>query len=241
MILPRVRFTVRRMMVAVAIVAFALFVYRTLGRAAIPLGVVGLPIAGVCHHWARTRPRWTAWGFWASALAINLFVAALDTYALCLGGLVMMAVLALLGFSLALGLGSAWATGLAASGRDSAATVALAWAVIVAIAPITMAIDSWPLRLACLISRPAMDRLADRVSAGEPVAWPVDAGLFTIVGSEFDPVTRCVGLITDPDPSGRSGFVRHIPELTGERRLGPFRNLNFNVEVGRGWWYQNED
>ena len=50
MILPRVRFTVRRMMIAVAVVAFVLFVYRTLGRAAIPLGLVGLPIAGVCDH-----------------------------------------------------------------------------------------------------------------------------------------------------------------------------------------------
>ena len=64
-------------MVVVAVVAISLFVYRTLGWAAIPMGLVGLPIAGVCHHWARTRPRRAAWGFFSSAVAINLFVAAL--------------------------------------------------------------------------------------------------------------------------------------------------------------------
>ena len=69
----------------------------------------------------------------------------------------------------------------------------------------------------------------------------MDAGLFTFVGSEFEPATRCVGLIDFAGRYGRSGFVRHVEGTSGADRVGPFRNLNFDVNVGGGWWYQDED
>jgi hypothetical protein len=237
------RFTVRRMMTVVVAVAILLFVYRTLGRAGFHVGLGGLLIAAFCHYCARSRPRWAAWGFWSSAIAINLLVATLDVYALCLPGMILMALGSFAGITLTLGLGSAWAAAIDRGDAIGRRNSVVAWSLVISmsIAPTTMATDSWPLKVACLLSRPAMDRLADRVSAGEPMAWPADAGLFTFVGSEFDPVTRCVGLVTNPSPSGRSGFVRYVYGRSSPGDGGPFTNLNFNVDMGGGWRYQDED
>ncbi|WP_435007699.1 hypothetical protein P12x_004964 [Tundrisphaera lichenicola] len=240
---PRIRFTMRGLMIAVGIVAFCLFLYRTLSPALIPIGVVGIFIAGFWHHCGRFHPKCAIWGFWSSAVATNLFVAATDIYALCLGGYLLMFLAAYCGITFTLGLGSAWAVGLVAKYPKSRRPAFLGLGVVLAlsIAPTTMVMDSWPLKLACLVSRPSMNRLADRVSRGEAIAWPVDAGLFTFVGSDINRETGSVGLITYPDPAGRSGFVRHLPETPADKRLGPFWNLNFNVSMGGGWWYQDED
>src|SRR5262245_6908130 len=107
-----------------------------------------------------------------------------------------------------------------------------------------MLLTPWPLRLAFLASRPAMERLADRVAAGRAVTSPEWAGLFQIVGSAVDPTTGNVGLITDPDPAGRSGFVRLSPAVRVDGpywNYRPFVNLNINEHLTGPWWYQNED
>ena len=87
-------------------------------------------------------------------------------------------------------------------------------------------------RVARQVSKPALNRLADRIADGRAPGRPVRAGLFMVVGSIIDPVTGNVGLITDPDASGRSGFVRSGGRGIGgaqPRRDGPFYNLNIDL------------
>jgi hypothetical protein len=112
---------------------------------------------------------------------------------------------------------------------------------VLAFAPLSMLFTLWPLRLAFFASRPAMDRLADRVNAGQAIGSPEWAGLFRVVGSAIEPTKGNVGLIIDPNPGGRSGFVRTGPGVPAKKNLGPFWNLNFNEHLGGRWWYQNED
>jgi hypothetical protein len=104
-----------------------------------------------------------------------------------------------------------------------------------------MMVTPWPLRLAFEISRPAMDRLADRVAAGHGYGGPQWAGLFYIAASDVDAETGNVGLIIDPDPSGRSGFARAAPGVAWERYARPFRGQNFSDRLGGRWSYENED
>jgi hypothetical protein len=112
----------------------------------------------------------------------------------------------------------------------------LAWPLVFALGffPLTMLFTRWPLRLAFLASAPAMDRLADRVAAGRSVTSPEWAGLFRVVGSAVEPSNGNVGLIIDPDPSGRSGFVRlGAPGgVPAGRAGGPFYDLYLETLLG---------
>ena len=110
----------------------------------------------------------------------------------------------------------------------------------VAVLPLTMVITLWPLRVAFSVSRPALERLADRVAAGQVLATSEWAGLIHVVGSAVDSATGNVGLIVDPDPSGRSGFVRLGPGVPPGQTAGPFFNQSVNSLGGR-WSYQEED
>src|SRR5262249_53313702 len=68
-----------------------------------------------------------------------------------------------------LGIGAAWATPATRRTARSRRSPLLAWPLVlaVALAPFSMLLTPWPLRLAFLASRPAMERLADRVAAGK--------------------------------------------------------------------------
>jgi hypothetical protein len=118
----------------------------------------------------------------------------------------------------------------------------VAWSLVLVlgIMPFVMSFTLLPLYVGFAVSRPALDRLADRVAGGAIVRRAEWAGVFLIVGSDVDPDTRSVGLVLDPDPSGRSGFVRLN---TGSRtdHMGPFWNLNSDVAMSGAWRYQDED
>ena len=151
----------------------------------------------------------------------------------------------LCGVPLILGFGTSWSA--AATRREAVRrrSPLLAWPLVIVLAalPLTMLFTQWPFRLAFLVSKPALDRLADRVAAGHAPPRSVRAGLFMVVKSVVDPTTGNVGLITDPDPSGRSGFVRVSPirSTPPGRVSGPFYNLYGDLQMDEGWRYQNED
>ena len=106
------------------------------------------------------------------------------------------------------------------------------------ITPLTVPFTQWPFRLAFLASQPSLDRLADRVGAGNPVTTPEWAGAFRIVGSDLNTMTGAVGLITDPNRGGRSGFERRGPAPPGN---GPFYNLSYDLKLTERWRYVEED
>jgi hypothetical protein len=110
-------------------------------------------------------------------------------------------------------------------------------AVSTAVTPLITLSTFWPLRVAFLVSRPALEHLADRVAAGQALTLPVRAGVYSIVGFATDPSTGNVALITDADPGGRSGFVRHRPGTPH----GPFRSLWMGMRLSRTWAYEMEE
>jgi hypothetical protein len=65
----------------------------------------------------------------------------------------------------------------------------------------------WPLRLSYVLSRPALQRLAQSVQEGQQPNGPVRIGLFVIRQAE---VSRqgTICLWTEVDPSGNTGFVQ---------------------------------
>jgi hypothetical protein len=72
---------------------------------------------------------------------------------------------------------------------------------------ISVAVTYWPLRVTYALSRDAFDSIAERVRAGEPIAMPVRAGLFTVRTAELSH-QGIVCLWTVPDPAGSTGFVQ---------------------------------
>ncbi len=130
------------------------------------------------------------------------------------------------------------------SARDRRDRGAAAWARLVAVAlasllPFVMIFMFLPQRAAVLISRPALNRLADDVAAGKTVQWPRRVGLLRVTGGVVEPVSGNVGLVLDPNPSGRTGLARIAPGMAGVP--GPFLNLNIDRDMGGGWRFQQED
>lgn len=91
----------------------------------------------------------------------------------------------------------------------------------------------WPLRITYALSRDAFDDVAQRIRAGEHIATPVRAGLFTI--RRIDASYRgIVCLWTHPHPGGSTGFVQ-CP-----RDDVPF-NLWSIVRLDDRWQFISED
>ncbi len=113
--------------------------------------------------------------------------------------------------------------------------------ILLGILPSSMALTLWPLHLAFAISRPAMNRLADQVAAGIPVAFPCQVGVYTIVSAKRDlGKNPDVALFVDDDPNGPSGFVRSIePRISfGHDLIVP---SNYSINLDWAWDYRDED
>jgi hypothetical protein len=111
--------------------------------------------------------------------------------------------------------------------------------VILPLLPMVPLVSCWPLRIAFLAARPTLERLADRVVAEQPVAFPRQAGVFRLVESRIGPVAGTVALVTDANPSGRAGFVRIPPwVVAGARRGTPIFGEYLDIDLGGGWRYR---
>ena len=239
-----VRFTIWRLMAVVAIAAIFFWLLHEPDGLPFAVGIGGLTLAFTC--WAvvpgRRRPAVIAFG--GSVVVANGLVAPLCVF--CHGSAwpgVFAGVF--YGIPMALGFGIAWAV--AATRTDAAHTgsarvlgpplLVLLMAVTTAVTPLITLWTFWPLRVAFLVSRPALERLADRVAAGPAPAFPVQAGLYRVVGCAIDPATGNIALITDANPGGREGFVRSQPETPH----GPFPSLFMSIKFSRRWAFEMED
>jgi hypothetical protein len=162
-----------------------------------------------------------------------------------MGDVMLMFLVWLLAFPIVFGAGAAWATEVTRRAARPYRSPFLAWplVLVLTILLLTMLLTRWSFHLAFLASTSAMDRLADCVAAGQGIAGPEWAGLFRVVGSAVDPSSGNVGLIFDPDPWGRSGFVRvgAVPSVPTGRSNGPFYNLYLDLKLYDRWRYECED
>jgi hypothetical protein len=193
--------------------------------------------------WLRRYRRGTAFGFGGLAILGSVLYVVAGTYpdymllpALFIGWWVV--ILPTIG-----GLGVAWAD---LATRDDAIPrrswlVPCVSVVALAFMPLVTLVSLWPVRLAFLVVKPRMERLADRAAAGQVFGPPQWVGSFRLVGSEVDPALRIVGLIIDPNPNGRTGFVRIHPKTPAGRRLAALLGTDMNVDLGWGWSYLQDD
>jgi hypothetical protein len=241
----RARFTIRSLMITVGVVASFLALSRWPAWPLLPF--CGLDLIPAAMLWRKFRGfrRLAALGFGVVGTSTNLACAVLGIYCPDWGGLVVEFMGWFLTFPLVLGLGAAWASAATHPEAVHRRSARVAWPLVfvLAILPLTMVFAQWPFRLAFLASKSALDRLADRVAVGQVPRRPLRAGPFLVVGSVFDPSTGNVGLVTDPNPGGRSGFIRYRldPSIPGGRRNGPFINLFFDLQLCNRWWYECED
>jgi hypothetical protein len=227
--LPRIRFTIRSLMIAVAVVAVVLALSPSGWFLFLPTALYLSPAVLLWWMFRHFR-RLATWGFGATATLASGGCAVQCIYHQNFNEIASEALTMFVASPLILGLGAAWAT--AALRRDAARRPspisAKASVVVVAFLPLTIVVTHWPLRLAFLISEPALNRLADRVASGQDVGRPLRAGAFMVVGSTTDPPTGKVGLITVRNPRGRCRFVRMDPGLLGD----PFSNRTLRVLAG---------
>jgi hypothetical protein len=243
------RFTIRRLMAAVVLVAIFLWIVRHADGAPFAVAVAELVMAFVYWALVHGRRRRAAICFLASVVAANALEAPLSVY---FSGswrvMVSLGVGLFVGIPMILGFGTAWSFSDTRRHATDGWPPKLSWpflsfflTVAMAVTPLVTLWTFWPLRAAFLVSWPALERLADRVAAGHAVPFPVHAGVYRVVGSATDPRTGSVGLIIDPNPSGRSGFVRYLPGTTSGPGCGPFHNLFMGMSMSRRWTFEVED
>jgi hypothetical protein len=229
-------------MIAVAIVAGLLALPNGCGVIVIVFSLPCLAVIGAQWLVFRGQRHIAAFGFWFLATLTNaLYTAscvAPDVYLLVplyLGWLVIVA--PTIG-----SLGAAWARLATRQGAVPRRSPPTAWLSVIALSgmPLATVWTLWPLHLAFLTVRPALDRLADQVAAGQAAGLPQWAGPFRVARSAVDPVSGNVGLMVDPNPNGPTGFVRVRPGIPPNRR-GPFGWDDLHVDLGWGWEYREED
>ena len=98
---------------------------------------------------------------------------------------------------------------------------------------LSVAVAHWPLHAAYVLSRASFETIAQRTRAGERVATPVRAGLFTIQRAELSE-NGIVCLWTFTNPSGNTGFVQCRHDYV------PF-NLWSIIRLDDRWQYISED
>ncbi len=141
-----------------------------------------------------------------------------------------------------LGCGAAWAV---ASTRPAAArrkSRLLAWSLVLALValPVSMVATEWPMWIAFLASRPALDRLADRIAASEVFNRPEWAGAYRVVGADRDPANGDIRLTIDAGSSGNTRFVR-VQSPTSTPGSRPQIVSLYPLSVDGRWWYEEED
>ena len=233
-------FTIRGLMIAVGVVAASLALPAPAMAMAAWLLFVGS--AEFLAWWLHSRdlPGMAGLCFWIPAtlvnglyLALSLSPVGLLPEMLCLAWL-------LLVLPTLLGFGIAWARLATRGDGDRQAPTSRAWASAAAmiLMPLVTAWTVWPFQVRFLLARPALERLADRVAAGQAIPTPVSAGPFTFAKVVLEPVSGNVGLMIDPSPSGPSGFVRCSGSDACHR---VFRGDWYHLVLGGGWHYHEED
>jgi hypothetical protein len=238
----RPRFTIRYLMVAVAVAVLACLLALHEGPGAI---LVALALPGVCligAQWLVIRGdrRLAAFGFWAVATSANLVYAA-RCVAPCYYVLISMFLgwlLSVLPSIAALGIAWTFLSGRQCAGSYRSRLAAGFLVFFLAVLPLATMCSLWPLRLAFSMTRPALESLANQVGAGQSVGFPRWVGLFRVAGSAVDPATREVGLLIEPNPNHYAGFVRVPP---GAPRSSMFGTDLLGVHLGWGWEYREED
>jgi hypothetical protein len=242
------RLKIRTLMIVIAVVAAVLAAAIVPGflGALLLAAFIGCCIAATIGLWLqfRSHARQSALGFGMTAAFTNGVSHLMSLLLPMIGSAAIMVVIltCLILTPAVLGFGAAWSSTTARDPKVSRASRVFRWTavLVLSLAPFGVIMTEWPLRLAFVASRSALERLAARVEAGGAITTPEWAGPFRIVGSAFDRTTGNVGLITNFRPSGRTGF-EHYGRQGRRDRGGAFFNFWWYMELDSNWRYAEED
>jgi hypothetical protein len=230
-------------MVGVAILAGLLALPAGLREVAAVLLVPCLALFAAWRVLVGGHRRLAVFAFWSLAITVNVLLTAACAFPGMLSGALFIVWVIVIMPTLA-GFGTTWAV-LATRGEIVPhPSRQLAWMSVIALTmtPGLTAWTVWPFRLEFLTVRPALERVADLVEAGQAVSFPLNVGPFRLTASRVDSQTGGVALLIDPNPNGPSGFVRHKISFTGPYGcFDPIRGDWWHVGLGGGWCYHEED
>jgi hypothetical protein len=238
---PSIRFTIRGLMIAVVVVACLLALANRYGVIVLAFSLACLGVIGAEWLVFRGHRRFAALGFWTLATVTNLAYAAVsvapDIY---LVGLLFLGLLVIM--PPVTGLGVAWARLASRQVASPRRSPRFPWLSVIALCvlPLVTLLTFWPLHVAFLAAKPALDHVADQVSAGRTGGFPQWVGPFRVARAAVDPVSGNVGLMIDPNPNGPTGLVRVRPGVP-PNRTGPFGWDDLLVDLGWGWEYREAD
>lgn len=93
----------------------------------------------------------------------------------------------------------------------------------------------WPLRITFALHRPALERLADQVAAGQTVTTPRQVGMFHVIDVDVA-MDGAIGFQLTGGDGGGIFLVRRIPN---SRII--WNNTNWETSLGDGWYHVYED
>src|SRR5262249_19699893 len=151
----------------------------------VAFGLLYFALIGAVWWMFRGFRRLSALCFGIVGASVDISTVAMCVFLLKLGGLNTIFLGWFCAFPFVVSTGAAWASAATRRTARPKRSPLLAWPLVLVLAflPLSVLFTLWPLRLAFLISTPALDRLADRVDAGGPVTSPEWAGLFRVVSS----------------------------------------------------------
>lgn len=240
---PRARFTLRQLMLVIALIAGLLAVPREWRWFTALIALPGLALFTASRRWVGGHRRLAAISFWGLGIPANVLFAALCAFP-GMHSLLLFLLWLIVALPVVAGFGAAWASLATRDGaiRRRSRRIAWAWVFALAALPGLTAGTVWPFRLTFLATRAALERKADQVAAGRAISFPQWVGPFRLTASRVDPGTGGVALLTDPNPGGPCGFVRHQSSRTGLYRcFHPIRGDWWHLGLGSGWCYHEED
>lgn len=237
-----IRFTIRSMMIAVLVVASLLALPGGWGVIVMALALPCLATIGSQWLVFRGHRHLATICFWVPAILSNALFAAfcVSPEVYFLGSVLLVWLVFIMPATAVFGVG--WIMLATRKGVLSRGVLPAAWLMVIALTvmPLATVWTLWPLRLAFLTVRPALERLADQVATGQAAGFPQWAGPFRVARSAVDPVSGNVGLMIDPNPNGPTGLVRVRPGIPSNR-IGPFGWDDLLVDLGWDWEYREED
>ena len=227
------RFTIKRLMIVVAVVAVLLALFQA-GTFSTIIFLYLLALAGMAWLPSRGRARLAIRGLIVSAAWLNLTLPVFFAFEPVLHKWMLLFLSSLVCIPIVPGFGLAWVASREGwAPRSRAALVVISLTAI----PVATILTKWPLRLAFYLSSPALNRLADRLEAGGSVGPDEWAGIYRIKGSTTLGYGGGTLLIVDPTRGDLSGFARRPGSAGGPRR----ESLLPGGDPSERWHYNDED
>ncbi len=209
------RVSIRHLMLVVAVTAGLSAIYRATGAfgfMALAAYLAAVAVASVVPwSFARGNRQRAAWMLAVASVVEFVAMAGLGIFCLRYICMVYKLFVSLVVLPFIVGGGVAWAVSASRPGADRRRSPRAAWSVagLLLALPLVMMFTQLPVQTAFLLSRPALDRLADRVAAGGRIDRPEWAGLFLvrkIARHNAGPGT--VSLIVENDSTGHTRLIR---------------------------------